>query len=125
MKDVQELAAARPKQLCLRTRGEDLLGCEHVRDGIDASIGDPPGKNRDDCRRCEIERIGDGAHLIKREDRGHVEDHAFGRQRPDELACRLSLGVGDRNFHVHVRSPRHDCPRLFGHTREVVGKDLE
>ena len=72
-----------------------------------------------------MERVDNGADLIEGEDRGDVERYPFGRQRADELACRLPLGVGDRNLHIHVRPPCRDRTRLLGHAREVVGEDLE
>src|SRR5262249_52605330 len=47
MEDVQELAGAGPKQFRLGARGGNLLARLHMRDRIDASIGDAPGENRD------------------------------------------------------------------------------
>src|SRR5262249_12115776 len=93
MEDVQELAGAGPKQFRLGARGGNLLARLHMRDRIDASIGDAPGENRDNRRCCRMERIDNGADLIERKDRGDVERHAFGRQRADELARRLPFGV--------------------------------
>ena len=125
MEDVQQLARARPKQLRLRPRGRDLLARLHMRDWIDTGIGDATGENRNDRRCCRMQRVDNHADLIERENRGHVKHHALRRQRADELACGLSLGVGDRNFYVHVRPPPCDRAGLLGHAREVVGEHLE
>src|SRR5262249_18295301 len=102
-----------------------LLARTHMRDRIDAGIGDASGENRDNRRCCRMERVDDGADLIEREDRGDVERHAFGRERADELAGGLPLGVGDWNLNVDVWPPGRDRARLLGHAREVVGKDFE
>src|SRR5262249_18969724 len=105
VEDIQELAGASPKQFRLGSRGGNLLARTHMRDRIDAGIGDAPGENRDNRRCCRMERVDDGADLIEREDRGDVERHAFGRERADELARGLPLGVGAWTFNVNVPPP--------------------
>src|SRR5262245_44728239 len=45
MEDVQELASAGPKQLRLGPRGGNLLARTHMRDRIDAGIGNASGEN--------------------------------------------------------------------------------
>ena len=125
VKDVQKLARARPQQLRARPRAQDLLARQHVRNGIHAGIGNASGEHRDDRRRRRIERVGDSADLIERENRRDVEHHAFRGQRADELARRLPLGVGDRDLHVHVRPPGRNRARLLGHSGNIVGEHLE
>ena len=92
--DVQQFARTGPEQLGGGPCPQDAQTIDHNRQRIDAGVGDPSGKDRDDRRSGGVERSRDTADLFGGHHGGDIERDTLRRELLDEVAGEFTARIG-------------------------------
>ena len=88
--------------------------------GIPAGIRNTASEHGHITRDVGRQTLRDALHLLNRQQSCDVQLNASRCQVPDERACELATGIGNRNLDEDVAAPRRDLTRLRGHLVELV-----